>query len=183
MSKSQPKTEVVAKPKQIKLKQKRRVESGGGAKLRLRLPRSHQSWTHPSIMPWWKGSKEKKDEKIQKEKLAWAEAQELVRIMRAKNEREKKKAAEIFSCFKRGRVYDNARADGSCTRLQSVFIQTWTNYSSQMSCGRPFFPSQTDRVPFDFARTAHENTAVSAYVWASVYVCVKRPRLWSGSHQ
>lgn len=100
MSKSQPKTEVVAKPKQIKLKQKRRVESGGGAKLRLRLPRSHQSWTHPSIMPWWKGSKEKKDEKIQKEKLAWAEAQELVRIMRAKNEREKKKPPKSSAALK-----------------------------------------------------------------------------------
>lgn len=40
-----------------------------------------------------------------------------------KKGKKKKKATEIFSCFKRGRVYD-ARADGSCTRLQSVFIQT-----------------------------------------------------------
>lgn len=42
---------------------------------------------------------------------------------RKKGQKKKKKATEIFSCFKRGRVYD-ARADGSCTRLQSVFIQT-----------------------------------------------------------
>lgn len=50
--------------------------------------------------------------------------QELVRMKERKPEKKgQKKATEIFSCFNRGRVHD-ARADGSRTRLQSVFIQT-----------------------------------------------------------
>lgn len=76
------------------------------------------------------GRKEKEKERMHQDNIErkvsmsrQEKVQELMRMKERKPEKRAKKATEIFSCFKRGRVHD-ARADGSRTRLQSVFIQT-----------------------------------------------------------